>query len=255
MFNDAYQAVCSGAKGKANLLKKNPLGFFVSSMMAGLFIAFGGFISIGISAPFYEAGDPMQKVMNSASFAVALSFVLMCGAELFTGSNFVLGAAGFRKELSWGEIAKIWVVTYIGNLVGSLLAVAVYQLSGVPTGTVAELFAAAAEKKMTTGPVELICKGILCNALVCMAVWCNTKMKYESGKLIMVFCCIFTFMICGFEHSIANMTTMAVGLLNPGTASVSIGGYIYNLVCVTIGNMIGGIFVVALPYHLISKEK
>ena len=82
MFQEAYLSVCSGAKAKAGLLKNNPLGFFVSSMMAGLFIAFGGFISIGISAPFFEAGDPMQKVMNSASFAVALSFVLMCGAEL-----------------------------------------------------------------------------------------------------------------------------------------------------------------------------
>ena len=254
MFQEAYLSVCSGAKAKAGLLKNNPLGFFVSSMMAGLFIAFGGFISIGISAPFFEAGDPMQKVMNSASFAVALSFVLMCGAELFTGSNFALGAAGFRRQLGWGEIVKIWIVTYIGNLVGSLIAVAIYQLSGVPTGTVGELFAAAAEKKMTSAPLVLFCKGILCNTLVCMAVWCNTKMKSESGKLIMIFCCIFTFMICGFEHSIANMTTMAVGLLNPGTASVSIGGYLYNLLCVTAGNMVGGVLVVALPYHLIARE-
>ena len=145
MFQEAYLSVCSGAKAKAGLLKNNPLEFFVSAMIAGLLIAFGGFISIGISAPFFEAGDPMQKVMNSASFAVALSFVLMCGAELFTGSNFVLGAAGFRRQLGWGEIAKIWIVTYIGNLVGSLIAVAIYQLSGVPTGTVGELFAAAAE--------------------------------------------------------------------------------------------------------------
>ena len=108
---------------------------------------------------------------------------------------------------------------------------------------------------MTASPVALLLKGILCNTLVCMAVWCSIKLKSDSGKLIMVFWCIFTFMICGFEHSVANMTTMAVGLMNAGDAAVNVGGYIYNLFFVTVGNMIGGVLVVALPYHFIAKEK
>lgn len=255
MFKDEFQAVVNAAKGKAALLKKNPLGYFLASMLAGLFIAFGTFISNGAAAPFYEAGDPMQRIMSSATFAAALSFVICCGAELFTGNNFVLAAAGFRKELKWGEIVKIWIICYIGNLVGSLIGAVVYQLSGVPTGAVAELFASAAESKMTASPVALLLKGILCNTLVCMAVWCSIKLKSDSGKLIMVFWCIFTFMICGFEHSVANMTTMAVGLMNAGDAAVNVGGYIYNLFFVTVGNMIGGVLVVALPYHFIAKEK
>ena len=71
----------------------------------------------------------------------------------------------------------------------------------------------------------------------------------------MIMWCILTFMGCGFEHSIANMTTMAVGMMNATTGTLTIGGYIYNLVCVTIGNMIGGVVFVALPYYLISKKK
>ena len=76
MFKDEFQAVVNAAKGKAALLKKNPLGYFLASMLAGLFIAFGTFISNGAAAPFYEAGDPMQRIMSSASFAAALSFVI-----------------------------------------------------------------------------------------------------------------------------------------------------------------------------------
>ena len=92
--------------------------------------------------------------------------------------------------------------------------------------------------------------------LVCLAVWCGTKMKSESGKLIMIFWCIYVFMICGFEHSVANMTVMAVGLLDPnGVAGISVGGYVHNLLWVTLGNMLGGIFFVAWPYYMIQKKK
>lgn len=255
MFNDAYQAVCTAAKGKDALFRKNPLGFFVSAMMAGMFIAFGSMISTVVSAPYYAAGDVgAQKIIGALSFAVALSFVVMCGGELFTGSNLVLGAAGFKKEMKWGQIAKIWAFTWVGNLAGSLLTVAFCQAGGVLAGNVAELFAANAEAKMAAAPQALFCKGVLCNVLVCLAVWCSIKMKSESGKLIMVFCCIFTFVGCGFEHSVANMTNLAVGLLHPGTHAVSLGGYIYNLLTVTAGNMAGGVLAVALPYYLIAKE-
>lgn len=255
MFQNEFDAVCNAANGKANLLKKNPLGYFVSAMVAGLFIAFGAFISNAIAAPFAEAKDPVQKFMTSFSFAAALSLVVAAGAELFTGNNFVLASAGFAKKMSWGEIIKIWVICYIGNLVGSLIAAFIFQASGAAAGTVGELFAAAAEKKMTMSPINLLLKGLLCNTLVCLAVWCSIKMKSESGKLIMVFWCILVFMVCGFEHSIANMTIMAVGMMNSTSAAVTIGGYFYNLLFVTLGNMIGGIVFVALPYYLIAKKK
>lgn len=256
MFKDTYQAVCDAAKGKAKLYQSNPLGFWMATVLAGIFIAFGGFVSIAVSAPFYEAGEVgVQKLLNAVTFSVALCFVLMCGGELFTGSNLVLGAAGLRKELRWSEIAKLWAITWIGNFIGSILAVVIFELTGMADGTVAELFASAAEKKMTMGAAALFCRGIFCNMLVCMAVWCSIKMKTESGKLIMVLCCIVTFVICGFEHSVANMTTLTIGMLHAGEHSVSPGGYLYNLVIVTAGNLVGGVLFVACPYHLISRER
>ena len=235
MYQDAFEAVCNAAKAKTNLFKKNPLGYFVSAMIAGMFIAFGAFISNAAAAPFADAQDPMQKFMNSMTFSAALSMVLMAGADLFTGNNFILSSAAFAKKMKWSDVVKIWVVCYLGNLVGSLIA-------------------AAAEKKMTAPAINLVLKGLLCNTLVCIAVWCSIKLKSEAGKLIMIMWCILTFMLCGFEHSIANMTTMAVGMMNSTSGTLTIGGYIYNLVCVTIGNMIGGVVFVALPYYLISKK-
>ena len=255
MYQDAFEAVCNAAKAKTDLFKKNPLGYFVSAMVAGMFIAFGAFISNAAAAPFADAQDPIQKFMNSMTFSAALSMVLMAGADLFTGNNFILSSAAFAKKMKWSDVVKIWVVCYIGNLVGSLVAAFIFQASGAASGTVGQLFAAAAEKKMTAPAINLVLKGLLCNTLVCIAVWCSIKLKSESGKLIMIMWCILTFMVCGFEHSIANMTTMAVGMMNSTTGTLTIGGYIYNLVCVTIGNMIGGVVFVALPYYLISKEK
>jgi nitrite transporter NirC len=92
--------------------------------------------------------------------------------------------------------------------------------------------------------------------MVCLAVWCGSKMKSESGKLIMILWCIYVFMVCGFEHSIANMTVMAVGLMDPnGIEGITIAGYLHNLLWVTIGNVIGGALFVAWPYYMIQKKK
>lgn len=87
--------------------------------------------------------------MNSMTFSAALSMVLMAGADLFTGNNFILSSAAFAKKMKWSDVVKIWVVCYLGNLVGSLIAAFIFQASGAASGTVGQLFAAAAEKKMT----------------------------------------------------------------------------------------------------------
>lgn len=256
MFHDEFQGVCNGAKAKAGLLKNNPLGYFISAMVAGIFIAFGGFVTFTIGGYLTASGATMTKVITSASFAAALSLVVMAGAELFTGNNFVMASASFAKEVKWSDTAKLWVICYVGNLAGSLLAAVLFHFTGIPTGAVGEFFANTAAAKMSGSALNLFMKALFCNTLVCIAVWCGFKMKSESGKLIMIFWCIYVFMVCGFEHSIANMTAMAVGLLDPnGVAGITVAGYVHNLLWVTLGNMVGGIFFVAWPYYMIQKKK
>ena len=233
MFKDEFKAVCNSAAAKLNLMKSNPLGYFVASILAGVFVAMGGFVAFTFAGHLSssEAAAIWAKPAQSAAFAAALSLVVMA---------------------AWGDVFKLWGFCWIGNLVGSLLSSALFVAAKVPTGAVGDYFVNLAVNKTTTAPVPLFVKAVLCNILVCLAVWCGIKMKSESGKLIMIFWCIFVFMICGFEHSIANMSSIGVSLL---TGKVGIGAYFYNVIIVTLGNMVGGIVGVALPYHLISKDK
>lgn len=108
---------------------------------------------------------------------------------------------------------------------------------------------------MAAPALQLFLRGILCNILVCLAVWSGFQTKNDAAKLIMVFWCLLAFFSTGFEHSVANMTTFVVALLSPAKAagSVSVGGMFYNLLWVTLGNMVGGIFFVAFPYWIGAK--
>lgn len=253
MFKDEFTGVCNAAKGKLNLLNSNPAGYVIASMVAGFFIAFGGFIMLTVGGNLGTTGP--GKLLMGASFAAALSLVVMAGAELFTGNNFVMASGALAGEVTWADAVKLWVVCYIGNLAGSLLAAVLFHFTGLASGAVGETIATVAAAKMGGTAVNLFFKAIFCNMLVCLAVWCGAKMKTESGKLVMIFWCIYVFVVCGFEHSVANMTIMASGLLDPnGVAGLSIGGYVYNLAVVTVGNMIGGIVLVAWPYYMIQKK-
>ena len=255
MFQEDFQAVCNAGNNKVHLLEQNPQGYFISSMLAGSYVAFGSFAAFVMGTPLKEAGSPMTKAVMGFCFVIALSLVIFAGSELFTGNVFVMAAASITKKVPWGKTLKLMLVCYIGNLAGALLAVAIFQLTGVTDGAVGGYFAVAAETKMSLPVVQLLARAILCNILVCLAVWCCTRIKSESAKLIMIFWCIFTFMICGYEHSVANMSTMAVGVLNSGISYISIMGYFYNLFFATVGNIIGGVIFVAVPYYLISKQK
>lgn len=255
MFKNEFDAVCNAGKNKIGFLEKNLLGYFIASLIAGMFIAFGSLVTFTIGSGLAAVNSPFTKIIQSFAFSAALSLVVAAGAELFTGNNFVLASSSFAKQVAWKKTVKLWIICYIGNWIGSLATAGMFQLGGVPKGAIGEYFATVSAAKMALSPMEMIVRAILCNILVCLAVWCSIKLKSETAKLIMVFWCIFVFMSCGCEHSVANMSVMAVGLFNPGEAVVSIGGYFSNLLFVTLGNMIGGILFVALPYFLISKEK
>lgn len=185
-----------------------------------------------------------------ASFGVALSLVVLAGAELFTGNNLVMMSGILKKKVKVSDAIILWIVCWIGNLLGSVLLALLFQASGLNTPATATFLSTAAAAKMSAPFGALIARGILCNILVCLAVWCGTKLKSDAGKLIMIWWCLFAFITCGFEHSIANMTQLTVALLAPSGQAVSLTGYVYNLLTVTLGNMIGGILFVAVPYYI-----
>lgn len=253
MFQEEYGLAANAAQAKVGLLKSNPKGYFALSMLAGMYVGFGILLIFSIGGML--SGQPYTKIVMGVSFGIALSLVVIAGAELFTGNNLVMFAGMSKGRVSLAEACKLWIVCWVGNLVGSVVLAVLFHLSGLNTGAIGEFIAATSAAKMNASFSALLVRGILCNTLVCLAVWCGFRCKTESGKLIMIFWCLFAFITTGFEHSVANMTLLAIGLLNPCGAAVSMGGYVYNLVVVTLGNMIGGIVFVAIPYYLSSFKK
>ncbi|MEG1794873.1 MAG: formate/nitrite transporter family protein [Clostridium sp.] len=255
MFNDVIEKVSNSSVAKSNLLKRSKGKYLVSSALAGMFVGFGIILIFTIGGLLSSANSPATKIVMGMSFGVALSLVIMAGSELFTGNNMVMTIGALEKRVTIGDTFNIWIFSFIGNLLGSILLGYMYSKSGLATGSVGEFIGKISTAKMTAPAMELFIRGILCNILVCLAVWCSFKLKEETSKLIMIFWCLFVFITAGFEHSIANMTLLAIGLFIPHPATVTVSGYLYNIGIVTLGNMVGGILFVGLAYWYVSKEK
>jgi nitrite transporter NirC len=254
MFSEEINKVAQAAKAKTNLLKSGKGKYLLSSMLAGLYVGLGIMLIFSIGGVLTSAESPFTKIVMGLSFGIALSLVIMAGSELFTGNNFIMTIGYLKKTVTMLDAIYIWIFSFIGNLIGSVAGAYAFYSAGLAKGAVGQFILTASATKMSLPIHELIVRGILCNILVCLAIWCSFKMKEETGKLIMIFWCLFAFITTGFEHSVANMTLLSIGLFIPHTAAVSISGFIYNLSFVTLGNFIGGAVVLAIPYYLISKE-
>ena len=250
MYCDAYRRLCGSALAKISLYFRNTKGYIISSMVAGMFITFGSMVALSIGGLMAPLMGSAARIVAAIAFSSALSLAVMAGCELFTGNNLVLSAAAWEKKISWRMACLLWLVNWLGNLVGTWMLIGLYKLSGANVMPEAvSYFHQVASSKVALGPVEMVIRGILCNICVCLSIWCGVRMKSESVKLIMTIWCILIFMVCGFEHSIANMSIIVIALINNAGPEVTWAGYGINLFFVTIGNILGAIFFVTLPYQ------
>jgi formate/nitrite transporter len=241
------QATCDAgsAKAKLSIAQMIVLGIF-----AGVFIGFGaqGAITIGQSLTKIDVG--LQKFAFAGAFPVGLMLVVLCGAELFTGNNLMtLGCLNCRYK--WSDIFRNWGVVYLANFVGSVaLALFVANSGLMAAGTpAAELAIGIATKKIAIAFGPAIIRGILCNVLVVLAVWMATGARDVIGKIFACWFPIMLFVLSGFEHSVANMYLVPLGMFLG--APVTWGEFILNnLLPVTIGNLIGGALIVPLFYYV-----
>lgn len=253
MFVEEYGATAKGALAKATMVKKNPLGYFLLSALAGAYVGFGILLSFTVSGSL--GALPVTKIAMGLSFGIALSLVVIAGAELFTGNAFVMYNGLREKTVTMSDVIKLWVLCYVGNWFGAIVLSVIFYAAMGPVGAVRKALATAAAMKMSLPPLVLFARGILCNVLVCLAVWCGFRTKNDAAKLIMVFWCLYAFFTCGFEHSVANMTVLTLGLMAPFDAAVSMSGYFYNLFFVTLGNIVGAIVFLGLPYGIGALKK
>ena len=256
MTDDGVIAAATMAEKKWNYLKGNPLGYFIHSAMAGVYVGFGIILIFAIGAPLSAASSPFTKLAMGVSFGVALSLVIFAGSELFTGNNLIGVIGGLSRSLSWSQVVQLNAWSWFGNLAGSMgLAWLIVQSGVFAKGPTAGMIQTVAGVKMSLGPWELFVRGILCNWLICLAVWTAGRTTNDAAKIMLIFWCLFAFIGIGFEHSIANQSFLGMALFMPHEAAVSWAGFWYNQLFVALGNIVGGGLFVGGLYWLVSPYR
>ena len=246
------------------------LRLLIWALLAGAYIAFGAQASQMVS--FNLLADPdslgVGRLVSAAVFPVGLMMVVLCGAELFTGNCLMIIGVLDRKIRISGMLRN-WVLVYLGNFLGALLVVALMKSTGL-WGTGSGLLGASviktAQAKVQLSFGQAFVRGILCNWLVCLAVWMSTGARETVSKLFAIWFCIGLFVISGFEHSIANMYFIPAGIAaaaDSGLAQLAgcdvsvltVGNFLVkNLLPVTLGNILGGGLFVGMVYWFTGRK-
>lgn len=261
MYTTDHERISSLAVKKHRFLELSLSRYLVLSALAGVYVGFGIALIFSVGGPLAAAGSPMVKLVMGVSFGIALTLVIFAGSELFTGNNMTGAIGGLSRSLTWGQVTQLNVWSWVGNLVGSLaLAWLVAQSGVLSKGPQADLIGKVAATKMSLPAWELFVRGILCNWLVCLAVWTSGRTTNDAAKIMLIFWCLFAFIGTGFEHSVANQSLLGMALFIPHENAVSWGGYWYNQLYVVLGNIVGGgafvggLYWMASPYTVNRTE-
>lgn len=223
--------------------------------LAGAFIAFGAMLFTLVMTTGGEGALGPGRWLGGIAFSLGLVLVIVAGAELFTGNNLIVIAWADRL-IPLRSLLRNWGLVYIGNAAGAFSMVLLTYLAGLHKlggGALGQTAAAFAVGKISAPPLQLFFSGILCNILVCLAVWMCFSARQVAGKVLVIVFPISAFVALGFEHSIANMYLIPFGMLAGG--GLDFFAFIGNLIPVTLGNIVGGGVFVAATYWLIYRAK
>lgn len=228
------------------------------AVLAGAFISLGAlFYTVTITAG--QDGPPLPfgllRLTGGVTFSLGLILVVVGGAELFTGNN-LIAMAWAAGCVQTRQVVRNWIWVYLGNLLGACGTAVLVLLAGIQLlgdGAVGETMVRIARSKIALDPLSAFARGILCNVLVCLAVWLCMGARSVADKILAIVFPISAFVACGFEHSVANMFFLPLGiaLAAGSTAPLSLIDALSNLALVTLGNIIGGTVLVALVYWFI----
>ncbi|NLH82352.1 MAG: formate/nitrite transporter family protein [Phyllobacteriaceae bacterium] len=265
--SDAYSPAEIQDKVEKLGVKKARMPFLPELTLA---VVAGG--SIGLGGMFFAIilGDPSmgfaaQRFLGGVAFSLGLALVMIAGAELFTG-NCLIVMAWANKQISTGEVLKNWTIVWVGNLIGALGLVFLLYMSHFPDlngGQVGAGLLKLAIGKLSPDAVTIFFKGIMCNILVCLAVWLAYAGRSVADKMAGMILPVAAFVAAGFEHCIANMMflPMAYVLVQTGhvpagldVSVVTLPNIVHNLIPATLGNIVGGAGFVGVIYWLIYRK-
>src|SRR5437868_5531809 len=257
MYTDAINTLADQAAAKLAAQRRSLVSHFIRSMLAGMYVGAAIVLIFTVGAFINTSAPGAVKLTMGICFGGALTIVIFAGSELFTGSNMVLTLGVIAKKARPRDLASNWIWTWIGNLAGSMLLAVIVVRSGVLSADPVRSFVLKlVETKMNLPAEQLFWRAVLANWLVCLGVWMAVRTKEDIAKILLIWWCMFTFITCGYEHSIANMCGLLLGLFLPHGSfpGITWTGYAYNLGLSTLGNIVGGAFFVAGMYWLGSPK-
>jgi nitrite transporter NirC len=248
-----------GARAKADLARGSLARYLVSAAMAGAYVGVAVVLLLMVSASFIAAKSADTKLVQGAVFGVALTLVVFAGAELFTGNVMVMLQALWSKKVTPGEAALVLAASLLGNLAGSVAFGALVGASGVvnagaPAGKQTIFMAALAgiiKTKVGLTGTQLFFRAVLCNLLVCLALWMAARTRSDAAKLICLFWALLAFVASGFEHSVANMTVFSLGVFVHADGATW-SALSRNLLYTVPGNIVGGGVLVGAAYAYVG---
>src|SRR4051812_21786502 len=198
MYLETVDHFANVASAKRNFLREKPLGFWISSMMAGAYVGLGIILIFSVGSDVDPAYRPL--VMGTA-FGIALTLVIFAGSDLFTGHTMFMSFGLLRGRTTAGDLVSSWTMTWVGNLVGCAVLAAIFVAGGggAALGSKSQFLFTAAAAKMNAPALSLFARAILCNWLVCLAIWMAARMTSDAAKCIAIFWCLFAFIGSGYE--------------------------------------------------------
>lgn len=247
--------------GVTKAQRDNP-SLFMLAVLAGAFIALGAMFSTVVATGAGALPFGVARLLIGLSFSVGLILVVVGGAELFTGDALMVMAVASGR-LAWRRLLAAWAVIYVGNFVGAAGTAVLVWLSGLTElngGGVGQTALAIAVGKVGLAPLPAFFLGVLCNVLVCLAVWLSFSARSVADKILAVVPPVAAFVAAGLEHSVANMYFIPLGLLLQSQratqfSGLDLTGMVHNLVPVTLGNIFGGAVLVGFVYWLIFLRR
>jgi nitrite transporter NirC len=246
------------AMTKANAARNLPR-YFTASALAGAYVGVAVVLLACTAGPLAASSSPATKLVAGSVFGVALTLVVFAGAELFTGNVMVMLGGLFAGRVRLRDVLVVNAGSLLGNFAGSVAFAAAVNASGVlnagakpdAPAPAASMVATLVQGKMAATGGQLFWRAVLCNMLVCLALWMAARTTSDAAKLGVLFWGLLAFVASGFEHSVANMTVFTLAILQ-GTAHW--GDLGHNLLYTIPGNIVGGGLLVAAPYAWIGRR-
>lgn len=252
------EAAANAGAAKADLTVNNTPRLLLAACLAGAYISFGGILSliVGFGFPEITAGNPsMQKLLSGCMFPIGLILVVVLGAELFTGNNALLVPSYMTRRHSFATMLRNWALVYVGNFVGAIAFTyfMVYLCGLTANEPYHNAITGIASAKVSMPWITVLLKGIGANWCVCLAVWLALSGKTFFEKALGCWLPVMAFVALGYEHSIANMFFIPLGIMEG--AEIGIWQAIRdNIVPATIGNIIGGALLVGATYGYLHRK-